>query len=129
MLIIVPTFVWLFFKLITPFIDPNTREKLKFNENLKEYVPPDHLIELFGGDCKFEYEHEIYWPAYLKLAAERRKSYFAKWKELGGGIGLSEWDLRAKLQESADNESNGVALSSPNGVAVQGGNDEIAIQN
>src|SRR5579871_4446538 len=38
-LTVVPSFVKIFFKLISPFIDPNTREKLKFNENLREYVP------------------------------------------------------------------------------------------
>src|SRR5271154_371123 len=92
---IVPTFVWLFFKLITPFIDPNTREKLKFNENLREYVPPEQLYELFGGECVFEYEHQVFWPAYLKLTNERREKYIAKFKEMGGEIGLSEWDVRA----------------------------------
>ena len=86
---IVPTFVWLFFKLITPFIDPNTREKLKFNENLREYVPPEQLVELFGGDCNFEYEHETFWPEYLKLASERREKYFTRWKAAGGDIGQS----------------------------------------
>src|SRR5271170_7030877 len=90
---VVPTFVWIFFKLITPFIDPNTREKLKFNENLREYVPPEQLEkDLFGGDCNFEYHHEIFWPAYLKLAQQGREKYFTRWKEAGGGIGQSEWD-------------------------------------
>jgi hypothetical protein len=92
---LVPTFVWLFFKLIMPFIDPNTREKLKFNEDLRQYVPSEQLIELFGGDCVFEYQHEIFWHAYLKLAAERKERFFREWKALGGGIGQSEWDLRS----------------------------------
>src|SRR5271169_6156598 len=101
-LTIVPTFVWLFFKLIMPFIDPNTREKLKFNENLREYVPPEQLYESFGGDCEFEYDHERFWPVYLKLALERREKYFARWKAAGGGIGQSEWDLRAEDNEATD---------------------------
>lgn len=93
--------MWLFFKIITPFIDPNTREKLKFNENLKEYVPPSQLYSLFGGDCEFEYDHQIFWPAYLSLAKERRDKYFSNWKVAGGGIGQSEWDLRADWKEDA----------------------------
>lgn len=104
----VPTFVWLFFKLIMPFIDPNTREKLKFNEDLREYVPPEQLYEFFGGDCVFEYEHETFWPAYLALAKEKRDMHFAKWKALGGGIGQSEWEIKseeeAKASESSGNE-------------------------
>ena len=104
----VPTFVWLFFKLITPFIDHNTREKLKFNENLREYVPPEQLYELFGGDCEFEYDHKTFWPAYLQLASERREKYFARWKAAGGGIGQSEWDLRADGTESEESATDTV---------------------
>ena len=121
---IVPTFVWLFFKLITPFIDPNTREKLKFNENLREYVPSEQLVELFGGDCNFEYEHETFWPEYLKLASERREKYFARWKAAGGGIGQSEWDLRAEEETPAKKvETEDINTSVP----VSEGEDEIAV--
>ena len=121
---IVPTFVWLFFKLITPFIDPNTREKLKFNENLREYVPPEQLVELFGGDCNFEYEHETFWPEYLKLASERRDKYFARWKAAGGDIGQSEWDLRAEEETPAKKvETEDINTSVP----VSEGGDEIAV--
>ena len=99
--LVVPTFVWLFFKLITPFIDSRTREKLKFNENLREYVPAEQLYHLFGGDCEFEYVHEDFWPEYLKLAQDRRDQYFARFKAAGGEIGLSEWDLRAPAEAAA----------------------------
>ena len=90
----IPTFVWLFFKLITPFIDPMTREKLKFNEDLRTHVPPVQLDASFGGDCEFEYVHEEYWPAIIELAKKRREAMFAKWKALGGHIGTSEYDLK-----------------------------------
>lgn len=108
LLITVPAFVWLFFKLIMPFIDPNTREKLKFNENLRNYVPPEQLYEMFGGDCQFEYDHETFWPAYLKLASDRRETYLARWKAAGGEIGQSEWDLREGDGLSDDNLTNSV---------------------
>lgn len=108
LLITVPAFVWLFFKLIMPFIDPNTREKLKFNENLRNYVPPEQLYEMFGGDCQFEYDHETFWPAYLKLASDRRETYFTRWKAAGGEIGQSEWDLREGDGLSDDNLTNSV---------------------
>jgi hypothetical protein len=125
----VPTFVWLFFKLITPFIDPNTREKLKFNENLREYVPPEQLYELFGGDCEFEYDHETFWPAYLKLASERKEKYFARWKAAGGGIGQSEWDLRADDAEIKQNGTDPVASADVESSTAQseakGKEDEI----
>jgi len=110
---LVPTFVWLFFKLITPFIDPNTREKLKFNENLREYVPPEQLYELFGGDLDFEYDHKTFWPAYVNLALERKAAYFAKWKAAGGGIGQSEWDLRADTAEKTESKAGEEVVVTP----------------
>ena len=93
-LIPVPTFVWFFFKLIGAFIDPYTREKLKFNENPRNYVPPEQLYDLFDGDCQFEYDHNVYFPEYIRLASEKRNKYFARRRAAGGGIGQSEWDLR-----------------------------------
>ena len=105
--------MWLFFKLISPFIDPTTREKLKFNENLREYVPPEQLYDLFGGDCVFEYDHEKYWPEFLKLAIEKRETYMARWKAAGGDIGQSEWNIRVNdsvfdtARESTGEEATG----------------------
>ena len=120
-----------------PFIDHNTREKLKFNENLREYVPSEQLYDLFGGDCDFEYDHETFWPVYLKLAAERREKYFARWKAAGGGIGQSEWDLRADDTECKESATGAAANADVRasiveseeqivGEKVKG--DEIAIQ-
>jgi hypothetical protein len=123
---LVPTFVWFFFKLITPFIDPMTREKLKFNENLREYVPPEQLYELFGGDCVFDYQHETYWASYVKLAEERREKHFARWKAAGAGIGQSEWDLKAEDADESTTES-----STADGKSTEGktdGVDEINVQ-
>ena len=105
--------------MITPFIDPNTREKLKFNENLREYVPSEQLYELFGGDCEFEYDHETFWPVYLKLASERREKCCARWKAAGGGIGQSEWDLRADGAESKDSATNVAANGDVGSSTVQ----------
>jgi hypothetical protein len=46
---------------------------------------------------------------YLKLAQDRRDEYFARFKEAGGEIGLSEWDLRAPTTEV-----NGVVAATAN---------------
>jgi hypothetical protein len=90
----VPGFVWLFFKLITPFIDSTTREKLKFNENVRSHVPPEQLDRMFGGDVHFEYKHEIYWPELIKMAQERREQMLERWREQGSKIGASEYILK-----------------------------------
>lgn len=86
----VPFLILGFFKLITPFIDPLTREKLKFNEDLRKHVPPSQLLKAVGGDVEFEYDHSLYWPALTGLAAQRRAEYQARWEKGGKHIGEHE---------------------------------------
>lgn len=85
-----PWVVWGFFKLITPFIDPLTREKLKFNEDMRQYVPTEQLWTEFHGDLEFEYEHSVYWPALQKLCLERREEKKKRWEAGGKLIGEHE---------------------------------------
>ena len=90
----VPWLIWGFFKAISPFIDPLTREKLKFDEDLRQLVPPEQLIEAYGGDVNFEYVHEKYWPALNDLAGQRRKERLERWEKAGSLIGESESYLK-----------------------------------
>ncbi|KAJ5177778.1 uncharacterized protein N7500_000477 [Penicillium coprophilum] len=86
----VPFVIWGFLKLITPFIDPNTREKLKFNEDLRQHVPPSHLMKSVGGDVEFRYDHASYWPTLNKLAEQRRDAYRERWVQGGKQVGEFE---------------------------------------
>ncbi|KAI1422992.1 cral trio domain-containing protein [Xylaria sp. FL1777] len=91
LIINVPWVVWGFFKLITPFIDPLTKEKLKFNEDMTQYVTPEQLVTDFkGGQLPFEYDHSVYWPALMKLSNQRRAERLQKWEAGGKLIGESE---------------------------------------
>ncbi|KAH8664142.1 cral trio domain-containing protein [Xylariales sp. PMI_506] len=100
LIINVPWVVWGFFKLITPFIDPLTREKLKFNEDMTKYVPKEQLWTEFMGDLNFEYDHEVYWPALAKLCAEKRAERLQRWEAAGKQIGESEDYLTGFTSES-----------------------------
>lgn len=91
-----PFYIWGFFKIITPFIDPLTREKLKFNEDLRQHVPPAQLMKSIGGDVEFEYDHSVYWPALNKLAAQKRELKHQRWVEGGKKIGESENFLKGE---------------------------------
>ena len=86
--------IWGFFKLITPFIDPLTREKLKFNEDMAQHVPTAQLLKENGGEVEFEYDHSVYWPALNALADERRAAYRKRWDDAGKHVGESEDFLR-----------------------------------
>ncbi|KAI9803191.1 MAG: hypothetical protein M1825_001982 [Sarcosagium campestre] len=95
-----PWFINGFFKLITPLIDPMTREKLRFNEDVRTHVPPSQLWTGMGGDVNFEYDHAIYWPAMLKLAEERRQAYVDRWIKGGKRIGERDGYLRGGQEKS-----------------------------
>lgn len=89
-----PWFINVFFKLIRPFIDPNTNEKIIFNGNLQDHVPAEQLDKEFGGTSDFVYEHDKYWPLLNKLCDERRAAYKQRWIDGGKSIGEYETYLR-----------------------------------
>jgi len=93
---IVPWIISGFFKLITPFIDPLTRQKMKFNEDMRQHIPPSHLMKSVGGDVEFRYDHSIYWPALNKLAEQRRALIRERWIQGGKQIGEFENYLKGE---------------------------------
>ncbi|KAK4632058.1 CRAL-TRIO domain-containing protein [Fulvia fulva] len=95
-----PWYVNTFFKLVSPFIDPVTREKMKFNEDLRKYIPVEQLWKDDGGDLNFEYDHAVYWPAFDEECKKRRESYRKRWEEGGKKLGEYEEYLRGGSQSS-----------------------------
>ena len=90
----VPWYIKMFFKIINPFIDPITREKLKFDWDLKLLIPSEQLLKEFGGDVEFEYEHDQYWPAFNGMANEYKAQMVANWEAGGKKVGESEMYLK-----------------------------------
>lgn len=95
----IPWLAWTFLKLIHPFIDPMTREKLVFDQPFPNYVPVDQLDKTYDGHLDFTYKQEIYWPALIKDSQEKREHYLKRFQKFGGVIGLSELDLRGTGDE------------------------------
>jgi hypothetical protein len=56
-----PYILSFFYKGISPFLDPVTRDKMRFNPDLSELVAPSQLDADFGGEYEFEYDFESYW--------------------------------------------------------------------
>ncbi|KAK3328289.1 CRAL-TRIO domain-containing protein [Cercophora scortea] len=98
LIINVPWIVNGFLKLITPFIDPMTREKLKFNDDMRQFVPTEQLWTEFHGSLEFEYDHSVYWPAFIKLCHERHEARLQRWISGGQHIGELEDYLTGHLQ-------------------------------
>ncbi|KAH8722412.1 CRAL-TRIO domain-containing protein [Phaeosphaeriaceae sp. PMI808] len=85
-----PWYVTAFLKLISPFIDPVTKSKIKYNEPLADHIPASQLMAAVGGEIDFEYDHSIYWPALDQMAAERKHQRRERWEKAGKLIGESE---------------------------------------
>ncbi|KAG9126781.1 hypothetical protein FRC07_002017 [Ceratobasidium sp. 392] len=56
-----PALLNFFYKGISPFLDPVTRDKMRFNPNLSELVPVSQLDKDLGGEFPYEFEPVSYW--------------------------------------------------------------------
>lgn len=64
----VPWFLNAFWGAVTPFLDPITRDKIRFNANLVEYVPKEQLdAEFSGGRYNYEWDFEEYWSTLIRV--------------------------------------------------------------
>lgn len=107
-----PWIIWGFFKLINPFIDPLTREKMKFDADLRTVVPPEQLLNRFGGEVAFVYHHGSYWPAMNGLVETRRKEMRERWEGAGKRVGESELYLKGQGEPVAAGERKGGSAGS-----------------
>lgn len=73
---------------------------MKFNENLRNWVPVEQLWDQSGGDLKFNYDHKTYWPALEAETTRRRQAYKERWVAAGRKIGEYEEYLRGGNQKS-----------------------------
>lgn len=71
-----------------------TRTKLKFNDDMRQHVPPEQLWNEFHGDLEFDYEHEVYWPNLLEICQKKHDERYEKWVKAGKHFGESEIYLR-----------------------------------
>jgi hypothetical protein len=79
------------------------RPKLKFNPNVVSdglFAPDQIMTDGWGGTVNFEYKHEEYWAALTKMCNDRRAQEKARWLELGGRVGLREWDIKSPSTSS-----------------------------
>ncbi|KAF9468031.1 CRAL-TRIO domain-containing protein [Collybia nuda] len=97
LIINVPFLLNAFYKLINPFIDPVSREKMRFNPQVVKdsiFTPEMVMADAWGGSSEFEYVHDKYWPALVELCESRKETWMKKWKEEGGKVGIKEWKYK-----------------------------------
>ncbi|KAJ3821702.1 CRAL TRIO domain-containing protein [Lentinula raphanica] len=61
-----PLLLNFFYKGISPFLDPVTRDKMRFNPDLLELIPSSQLEAEFGGEYEYEFDHEQYWQQIIE---------------------------------------------------------------
>lgn len=93
----IPFLINTFFKIVLPFVDPITRGKLKFNQDViaDGLFKPDMIMGgSWKGERDFEYDHDKYWKALIKQTDENVAKWTKRWRELGAKVGISEWDYK-----------------------------------
>lgn len=111
-----PWYVTTFLKLVSPFIDPVTKTKMRYNEPLVDHIPASQLMKVSGGEVDFKYDHAIYWPALDALAKERRAARVERWEKAGKLVGESEiylWGGDEKSVGAAKVEAEAQAAAAP----------------
>ncbi|KAG1805983.1 CRAL TRIO domain-containing protein [Suillus subaureus] len=115
-----PWFLNAFITLLTPFMDPHTRQKLVFNPVIDEnglfrtaadaeawnahstsrvFEPGQLIQQSWNGSQRFTYSHCVYWEALVKLCEERRSRMFVVWHRMGGKVGIKEWDFKVAARD------------------------------
>jgi hypothetical protein len=96
----VPFLLHAFYKMISPLIDPITRNKMKFNPKPVEdgLFAADELFKDsgWGGSREFVWDHEKYWGSLVRMCDEIRAGQMARWRELGARVGCDEWDYKSE---------------------------------
>ncbi|CAO1613446.1 unnamed protein product [Parajaminaea phylloscopi] len=92
-----------FWSAIQAFIDPVTKSKCKFDEDIKSEVPAEQLSKDFGGSLGPEYKHDQYWAELVRVCDSRREKMLQRFKEqCGSEIGASEWVIRGGNDKELD---------------------------
>lgn len=111
---------WGFYRLVSPFVDPVTKDKIRFNPDVRTLIPPSQLEkENFKGDYDFVYNHEETYKFVDEMCRKKREEQYARWKQFGNGkCGLSEFIIRGGMEEAREAEEAEEAAAKAGGGAA-----------
>lgn len=91
-----PFWLSILMRLIDPFLDPVTRSKIAINRQLvaEGDFASDQMIAELGGKRELVWDCDRYLNKLVEISGEMREKRLNKWRELGGTIGLREWDYK-----------------------------------
>ena len=71
------------------------------HDDAKLFEPDQLVTDSWLGSAPFAYTHEVYWPALLSMSETRRKDMTRVWRELGGVVGIKEWDVKVGIRDES----------------------------
>lgn len=91
-----PFWLKILLRLIDPFLDPATRSKISVNRQIiaEGDFTTDQLIKEWGGEREFVWDCDRYLNKLVQISGEMKEKRLEKWRELGGEVGLREWDYK-----------------------------------
>ncbi|POY72556.1 hypothetical protein BMF94_4383 [Rhodotorula taiwanensis] len=108
----IPQIFFAFYKLVSPFVDPVTKEKIRFLDkpDATSLIPANQLQKIFGGDINLEYNHEEYFPALTKMCMERKAANLERWRKYGENkCGLDEAVIRGAYAPGEQHQAQAAA--------------------
>ncbi|KAH6911168.1 CRAL/TRIO domain-containing protein [Coprinopsis sp. MPI-PUGE-AT-0042] len=97
-----------FYKGISPFLDPVTRDKMRFNPNLLDLIPANQLDADFGGSYQWEFEPNSYWDQIVEMC------------------GIAPDGTRTKPRTTTATTSSATGLDSPMSALSLDGTDDVS---
>lgn len=69
-----PRYISAFFNGLSPFLDPVTKDKIRFNPpDMSEFIAPGQLDDNFpGGAYPYAFDFDVYWPALIQRCGIQR---------------------------------------------------------
>ena len=91
-----PFWLSILMKLIDPFMDAVTRSKMAVNRDFigQGDFTADQVLKEWGGEREMVWERERYFNKLIEISGRMKEKRIAKWRELGGKVGLREWDYK-----------------------------------
>ncbi|KAL5519430.1 hypothetical protein ACEPAH_1113 [Sanghuangporus vaninii] len=116
-----PGILAFFYKGIAPFLDPVTRDKIRFNPDLLELIPAEQLDADFGGEFEYEFEPESYWSQIVDYCGITPDGTRVHQPTSSKTSGSDEADSKAQEKRVSSDSSSETAVPSPESPDTNGG--------
>ncbi|CAO1637145.1 unnamed protein product [Jaminaea pallidilutea] len=101
---------------LSPFIDPLTRSKIRWNQDLSKIIPPAHLPKAYGGEYDFVWDKVTSWDDIVDFCGIVPESGYRE-HECFSKVSVEE---EAKLRVQLAGKKNGGEVSTVAGNSAEG---------